>query len=210
MKYFDTAFTTAAIVAAGTTWATAVTNPTTFDTLCVPTVGAAINQRIGRSIKVLKIRLRGTINVAPQALQSAADTSTKIRYMIVQDEQTNAAEMTGTQLMENAANSIASLNSFQNLDNFGRFRVLKDKTIVISNANLANDTGASGGLVQSGMKRTFKCTIVFREPVVIRFNATNGGTIADIVDNSLHFVIAADQIDYAPTVGYSCRVCYKE
>lgn len=50
----------------------------------------------------------------------------------------------------------------------------------------------------------------FRVPIDVHFNATNGGTVADIVDHSLHFICVADTITMVPTVAYYTRVSYKE
>lgn len=211
MKYFDTERVATAIAACTTTWvAGTILDPVTFNTLCVPVVGAAINQRIGREIKVLKIKLRGHIIIGAQSAQNVADNASHFRMMLVQDMQTNAAQMTSAQLMTDQAAGETTINSFQNLNNFGRFRVLKDKIFSIGNANLAGSP-TTGDLVQSGIKRPFKMNVKFAKfPCRVRFNATNGGTVADIIDNSFHFIIGTDNTALTPNVTYTCRVCYKE
>lgn len=213
MKYFDTEHISAAITVVTTTWPAGTqappSNPACL-TLCVPQVGAAINQRIGREIKVYKIRIKGHFTIPAQSAQSASDNATVIRYLLVQDMQTNAAAMTSAQLLADQTNASTTIDTYQNLSNVGRFKVLKDKTIYFSNANLAGSPTA-GDLVQSGMKIPFKCTYNFkRSPVSMRFNATNGGTIADIIDNSFHFLCGTDNIALVPELAYVCRVCYKE
>jgi len=49
--------------------------------------------------------------------------------------------------------------------------------------------------------------------VKVQFNATNGGTVADIVDNSFH-IICASTLDVTsnqvPLINYYSRVAYKE
>jgi len=220
MKYFDCTLETAAISALNTTWvAGTMQDPATTvnlgsaavaTPLClfVPTVGAALNQRIGRKVKVLKIKLNGQILVPTQAAQAAADTPTFIRILLVQDMQTNAAQMTGAALMNNGSGAQNTICSFQNPDNFGRFRVLKDKRIILESPNTFNDAAATGA--QYGLQRAFKMNINFKMPVEVHFNATNGGTVADIVDNSFHIVCGATNISLAPTLTYYSRVCFKE
>lgn len=210
MKYFDTSYAPTAIQVVSTTWASTVADPTTFNCLFAPVIGSAINQRIGREVKVMKIKIRGQITSDAQTLQSAGDNGNQVRLMLVQDTQTNAAQMTGTQLMEGVSSSTRTINAFQSLANFGRFRVLKDKSIILSNANLANDTGSTGGIIQSGLKRHFKINYTFQKPVSVHFNATNGGSVADIVDNSFHIVCASDNTGMDVDLCYVCRVCYKE
>lgn len=222
MKYFDTELANNAIAACTTSWGTNTRQDpsTTIDLgaaavatpLCLfaPTVGSALNQRIGRKVYVKKIKLAMNISCAAQTLQSAADALSHIRILLVQDMQTNAAQMTPSSLLNDASASQVTVLSKQNPNGFGRFRILKDKKLNIANLNMVNDTGATGGIVQSSYGRTFKIQHEFLKPVEVNFNATNGGTVSDIIDNSFHVIIGASNIGFAPVVNYYCRVCYKE
>jgi len=221
MKYFDCERDADPIAACTTTWvagtmqdpdttinlgAAAVANP-----LCLfaPTVGAALNQRIGRKVKVLKIKLHGLIHFSTAAGTNAPKNGTAVRMMLVQDCQTNAAQMTGAQLMNDAASPSSTLMSFQNPNNFGRFKVLKEKRYTLEDPNIIG-TVAGADIVYNGRKLNFKLTVNFKTPVDVHFNATNGGTVADIVDNSFHIVAAVDTVTYTPLITYYSRVCYKE
>jgi len=221
MKYFDCDRSFNAITAVTTTYpagtlqdpgttldlgAAAVANP---QCLFAPTVGAALNQRVGRKVRVHKIKIHGMVAVASQAAQAAADAACKIRLVLVQDQQTNAAPMTGAQLFRDGTDSTTVIGSFQNPNNFGRFRVLKDKTIIIDNLNMAGSP-STADVIQASARRTFKFAVNFKTPVEVHFNATNGGTVADIVDNSWHVICGTDNAAYAPTLSYYSRVCYKD
>lgn len=221
MKYFDCDYTLTNIGLCTTTWvagtmadplttinlgSAAVANPLS---LVVPTVGAALNQRVGRKIRIHKIKVHGTIFVAQQAAQAAADACTKLRIVLVQDKQTNAAQMTGAQLFNDATNGNTTLQSFQNPNNFGRFHVLKDKMMSISNLNLTGSP-TTADVIQASARYNFKFNVNFKTPVEVHFNATNGGTVADIVDNSFHLLAACDNNAYAPQLSYYSRVCYKD
>lgn len=223
MKYMDSELQAGIIPAVTTTWvagtsldpsstlnlgSAAVANPLC---LCAPTVGSGLNQRVGRSILVRKIKVSGQVSIANQATQVAADAGTKVRILLVQDMQTNASQMTGAQLMRDAGAAASTINSYQNPDNFGRFRVLKDKVVNIGDLNMAQiGTDVAPNLVQSGLVRHFKMAINFRIPVKVQFNATNGGTVADIVDNSFHIVCGCNNTALNPVLSYYCRVGYKE
>lgn len=212
MKYFDTERATTAIAAVTTTWVAGTQCPPTTPAalnLCSPTVGAAINQRIGREIKVIKIKIKGRLIVPTQAAVSAADNGCLIRWLLVQDTQTNAAAMTGAQLLTDQVAADTTINAFQNLNNFGRFKVLKEKYFYFENPNQTGDPTA-GDVVQGGFKRAFKCNYNFKHPVSVRFNATNGGTVADIVDNSFHVICGTDSNALVPEMAYVCRVGFKE
>lgn len=221
MKQFDCDLTTFPLAAVTTTWvagtvvdpattinlgSAAVANP---NCLFAPTVGAALNQRIGRAVKLMKCKVTGTITCAPQAAQGAADASAKVRILLVMDKQTNAAQMTAAQLLRDASGASTTISSYQNPDNFGRFRVLKDKMISIADLNLAGSPTA-GDVIQGSFMRTFKMSYRFKKPVEVHFNATNGGTVADIVDNSLHLIIGASTVAFVPSVAYYTRVSFKE
>lgn len=221
MKYFDCDYSSTALGLVTTTWvaatmadplttinlgSAAVANPLT---LCVPTVGAALNQRVGRKITILKVKVHGTIIINTQAAQPTADAAAKVRLVLVLDQQTNAAQMTGAQLFNDGTGATTVIQAFQNPNNFGRFRVLKDKMIQLGNLNLTGSPTA-GDVIQSGMKVNFKFAVNFKKPIVVHFNATNGGTVADIVDNSLHLVAATDSNALSPNLTYYSRVCYKD
>lgn len=207
-KYFDT-FLNASALPSATTWAGSMMDPATFLTLCCPVKGTGINNRIGREIEVKKIKIRGNFVVPAQANQTATDAATCMRLLLVQDMQTNAAQMAGETLMADpgAGDSRLTVSTFQNLDSLGRFRVLKDKNFTIQNPNMSFD---GTNMEQNGLIVNFKMTHTFKTPVKVRFNATDGGSVADIVDNSFHLVATSAQAGLAPNLSYQCRVSYKD
>lgn len=206
MKYFDTTLALSAI-SEDNTWANTEQDPATFLTFCAPVVGAGINQRIGKGIKILKWKLRGNLNAAQQTNQTGADPASTIRLIAFLDKQTNSAQAQGEQLMTGTASDATAMLSFQNIDNFGRFRVLWDKTFTLQNPNGSYD---GTNIEQYGLSKPFKFNITFKKPINVRFNNTNGGSVADIVDNSLHLIALCDNDDLAPTISYYSRVDYKE
>jgi len=205
MKYFDAGIALTAIPSVAA-WTGTEFDPVTLNTLCVPTVGAAINQRIGREVKVMKIKIRGHIVCASQSGQAVQDNPTQIRLALVQDMQTNATQAQGEQVFTPTSLTDTAPLTFQNIDNFGRFKVLKDKSILIQNPN--STFGAT--VSQCGLITQFKMNVNFRVPVSVRFNATNGGTVADIVDNSFHVMANSSSVELVPQLAYLVRVCYKE
>jgi len=206
MKYFDTV-KAATNLAASNDWTGTEYDPTTYNTLCCPIVGAGVDQRIGKMIKIMKIKVRGFFIASGQANVTTADNATQIRLLLVQDKQTNSTQAQGEDVMTSGGSASLNVNTFQNINNFGRFRVLKDKTYTLQNPNMSYD---GTNLEQAGLMKTWKFTINFKNPPVVRFNATNGGTVADIVDNSFHIMANISNADLVPQISYVCRVCYKE
>lgn len=221
MKYMDSYKDATNIAAITTDWQNSEMDPTGTvnlgsatvgnpQNLCSPTVGAALNNRIGRQIEVRKIKIHGHIYVANQAVQGATDVPSKVRLILYQDMQTNAAQAQGEDLMgPGQAAGQLTINCFQDPKNFGRFRVLKDKMFQISDLNMAGSPGGND-VVQAGKIINWKMNVNFKTPVRVRFNATNVGTVADIVDNSFHILAAQVNSSYGAQLTYYCRVCYKD
>jgi len=155
----------------------------------------------------MRIKIRGHITCAAQADAVAGDDPSIIRLVLYIDQQTNGAQAQGEDLMATPSQAAATnaVAVFQNAGNFGRFRVLKDKTIVMANPNMTWD---GTNIEQHGVARPFKFSANFKNGLPIRFNATNGGTVADIVDNSFHMIGLTNSIALVPRITYECRVVY--
>lgn len=204
-KYFDTELDSSALAAVTTAWGiTHRQDPATINTIFAPTQGDDFNQRSGRKVQVLKIQIQGEIRCDRQVNQTSADSASTIRILLVQDKQTNAAQMTPADLLQSGAGSVA-IHMFQNPAAFGRFRVLKDKKFTLQNPSMAFD---GTDIEQAGLIRTFKFVVKFKKPVVIHFNATNGGTVADVVDNSFHIVAGSLGTNLAPAISYKSRIVF--
>lgn len=213
MKYFDSEKAIGQVTTSDS-WTGCMIDPSAvpvanINCLFAPTQGAGINQRIGKACHVLKIKIKGFVLCPAQTNQGTGDAASIIRIILAQDMQTNSTQMTGTQLMTTAVSSDTrvAVQQFQNINNFGRFKVLKEKMISLANATITYD---GTNIEQSGLSIPFKMTVNFPKGVQVRFNATNGGTIADIIDNSFHLVANATTQDMAPYICYACRVSYKE
>jgi len=212
-KYFDTELAKTAIPASAD-WAGTELDPDTvpvasINTLFAPVKGNGINNRIGRTVKVKKIRFRGYLVADKQANQSASDNAGAVRIMLVQDTQTNATQMSGEDCMQDPTTNSAeiSINSFQSLANLGRFKILRDKKFNYQPPQASFD---GTNIEQYGQGRLFKWNIKFNKPVLVHFNETNGGTIADIVDNSFHILATCTSTDAAYELAYQTRIVYCE
>lgn len=204
-KYFDTDFS-GTITNISTNWASTEDDPAGLNTLFAPTQGTDYNNRIGRKVQVLSIRIRGFINCDHDDSSSQANDASIIRIILFQDKQTNTTQASGEDVINSGATGNA-ISMFQNPANFGRFRVLRDKRITISNQNAYWNTQDNhiGG---SGLKRPFIFSYKFKKPLYVHFNATNGGTVSDIVDNSFHIISGTNQNQLVPQLFYKCRITF--
>ncbi len=97
--------------------------------------GTGESERVGRKITVKQIgwRFHQTI----EASTSSGTTSNVFRVMLYWDKQTNGATATVTDIL-----STANYQSFNNLNNRGRFRILMDRTYGL-NAHAGGGNGTS-------------------------------------------------------------------
>lgn len=204
MKYFD------CNIAATAMGAWAMLDPVGgVLNLCSPGPGANIDQRIGREIYVMKLKVRGYVNLNSAIGYVSAPQANQVRIILFQDSQTNGTQATAASIMDTAGANGPHL-AFQNLANFGRFRVLKDKLINL-NFNAMTTNAANSIWDVAGELKTFKFNVNFPQGVRVRFNATNTAVIGDIIDNSFHIAgAAAHGAPGVVDIAYRARACYRD
>jgi len=209
--YFDAEKASAALLAIATSWAgselDAQTGGGATEILCLfaPQQGDDISNRTGRKCFVKKIRMHGQINTPAQTGQSTLDVPPRVRLILYCDKQTNGTQSQGEDVINSGSATLAA-SMFQNTQNFGRFKVYKDKVFTLQTAPSVNDTGTTGGVVQGSYKRDFKFSVNVN--TWVNFNATNGGTVADIVDNSFHLIGISDSTTAAAVISYKVRTTF--
>jgi len=212
-KYFDSERTGATVDAITSSWGAGTIVDTigaaALAQLCIfaPIQGDDIFNRTGRRVDVLSIRIKGTFIVPQQTNATTADGPPIIRYLLVQDNQTNGAQMTPASCIASGLAASQAWNMSQSTASFGRFKVLKDKYITLQNPAISWD---GTDIEQNGLARQFKINYKFNKPVRINYNASNGGTVADVVNTSFHFLCGASNIQLAPTLSYMCRTVFMD
>lgn len=207
-KYFDSFGQVT--VAESTDWTSTEADPGTLNTLFVPQEGSDLDNRIGRQVHVTRMAIRGIIAVTAESALATMLNLPAVRLILFQDQQTNGVQAQGEQLMAapGAATQALTFSTFQNTANFGRFRVLRDKTVKLGLQASFNDAATTGTVATQHIP--FKMNVRFRTPMSVRFNATNGGTIGDIVDNSFHLLAQKSGVGFTHTLSYQCRTYYKD
>lgn len=208
-KYFDSLLSAAAI-ATSTDWTGTELDPATANALFTPGPGTGINQRVGRKVNVLGLRIRGNLNAPSQVTQASGDHGVVVRVICYQDRQTNGAQSQGEDVMvaPATATSLLATQSMMSLANLGKFNILKDKIYKFEQPSIANDAATTGNLTQTGQTIPFKYNIKFKKPITVHFNATGGTTVADIVDNSFHIIGTCSNNAMAVTMNYQCRTVF--
>lgn len=212
-KYFDSGLIKTNIAGNGlSSWLGTNVDPAGLGstmTLFAPALGTDIDNRIGRKVMVMSIKMNITISIAAQAAGSAADEACVIRLIMFQDKQSNGTQATGDQLMEGNPAGVFNDLQFQNRGNFGRFKVIWDKRFVLQDPNFAG-TGTADTYDQQGLKKVLKLRKKFKQGELVHFFAGTATTAAQIVDNSWHLLATCDSNQLVPQISYVCRTSYKD
>ncbi len=144
LKFFDRTVDSNGLSAAG------IIIPTS-GSLNIVVQGTDEVERIGRKIVIRSIMWRWLITV-PQTL-NPSDTTSTVRLMLVLDKQCNGTIINPTDVTETA-----NFQSFNNLVNKGRFRILMDRMITV-NSTSGTDTATGFGRASKPGSFYMKCAI---------------------------------------------------
>lgn len=163
--------------------ATSVSTTGSITLLFLPALGSDMNNRIGRKTLIKSIYLRGYINLdaAQSGVSVPIDSDAQMgRVMLVWDTQPNGAAPTITDIL-----STATPQSHLNINYRDRFKILMDKEFVFDAFYTINTASQALALSNRNIHAIKKYKKVNLETI---FNATNGGTIADISSGALFLV----------------------
>lgn len=207
MKYFDTE-RSLNVLSSSANWANCEYPPNVDvpTTLFCPIQGNGINNRIGKSATLFKIKIKGMIRIPKSSVYTTARNFPIIRLALVEDQQTNAAQAQGENIFSAATTATQGVLTFTNPDGFGRYKVLKD--FIIDTKSMDPNLQDVNYHVQ-GEDISFKLSYVWKGGNEVRFNSTNGGTIADIVDKSWCLYANCSTIDVGPQIAYYARCSFK-
>lgn len=177
-----------------------------FTLLANPVLGSDFNQRIGRKITLKSVYIRGylTTQKAATPATSTPTATQQGRFIIFADLQPNGAVPAITDLLaENFTSGQLNLN------NRDRFKIYCDKEFVFDPFIY---TTTATQAVASANRQIYSIKKFKRINLETIFNATNGGTIADINSGALYMFwlgssgVAADDVNAV----LSCRVRYAD
>ncbi len=178
-------------------------DPSGASSLTTVAQGDGESNRDGRKLRARSIYVEGQIKTSTQSTESTADAQALIFLALVLDTQSNGAALNSEDVYANpGASANTAAGPFRNLQFTKRFKVLATRRFIIQNPNIANETGATGGLVQNGLSKRFK---FFKK---LNFDIIYKGTTADIantVDNSLHIIGFTTSTAMAPQINYISR-----
>lgn len=203
-KYLDTERQIA--IANGYDWTGAEADPTTVNCLNAVAQGDGVTQRDGNKYCITEIQIKGTIQVNPQANQTTLDAPPLVFLALVQDKQTNAAQLNSEDVYTNpSSGSLAGqANPFRNIQYSKRFKVLRSERIEFPPLPVSYD---GTNMEVGGLQRSFEWYIKLKKPIYVECKGTSAN-VTDIVDNSLHMLAVVDQASTstAPIMTYNSRI----
>ncbi len=155
---------------------------TIVDTFVTIPQGVTESQRVGRKCTIKAINWRWRVRLPnTTTVGNTSDTARMIMYL---DKQTNGSPATAILLLEAGAGSVG-FQSYNNLENSGRFRILYDKVVDLV-AKSGSGTGAAG--VQFGEDNVYgsmykKCNIPIEYD-----NSASTGVLTSMRSNNLGFL----------------------
>jgi len=162
-------------------------------------LGTDYFQRVGRKITMKSLHIKGTI-VPTQAV--GADY---LRVMIIYDAQCNKALPATNNLILLDANAAPATTSFSeiNLNNRERFKILRDKRFA--------SPGCASTTVGLNLDQTMCMNInefIKLKGLDTMYDATNGGTAADITSGSLFILLISTNTNNLWNFNFQTRLRY--
>jgi len=162
------------------------------ESIHVVKVGTSENERIGKQIVIRKILFQGYLTFP------ASTTDSNIcRLTLVQDTQVNGSLPAFLDVYDSS-----SINSFLNLDNSRRFKILKSKAIIM---NRMTAGPINFGTVIHPFKFFLKCNI----PIEWQ-GSDNTGTIGNLRSNGIFLMGVASTGDDTVQYAFHTRVRYTD
>lgn len=202
LNFYDTFRTTVNISSAGDATA-AEYDPSAELCLYAPKQGAGASDRLGRKTLMKSIHMSGIIGVDDKDAQVALRSGALYFVALVLDTQTNGAQLNSEDVYTNPSGDVKSIACvLRDMERISRYKILATKRITtVQNLN----TGVEGAetIDINGIQMPFEFFIPLNIPVE---HIADGGTVADIQDNSIHLLIFCTNAEAAPYVSYNCRV----
>lgn len=178
-----------------------IAGPPVFDILNAVVNGAELYQRVGRKLYMKSIHVRGVIQPSGASMEAAG------RLLVIYDSQPNAAApLIATLLQDSNAAAATTWASEINLINRQRFKILRDTQFLFGAAlNVAGQTELVPDPIRNSLNVEMFIKLNGLEAI---YNATNGGTIADIASGAIFLVAIGDANVGTFNFNYTSRLRY--
>lgn len=200
-KYFDTSFSqTLASAADWTGTEVPCTNyvqsdGTTVgaytDSALIPSaVGPGYGQVVGSKYNLKKVRVRGALIPSPAVDQADVSYPLTARVVLVLDTQPNGAQAQGEEVFTDMGTATQCVFSFlaMGAGGNGRFRILKDETIILNPAVAGTDGTNTNSVCNEGT--LFSMEYAPKKPLSVRIKASASTPAVSVLSDSNIFLLA--------------------
>ncbi len=194
-KFFDVE---SAADAFATTWA--AMEPATTNLTAVAQ-GDGESNREGRKFSILSIHLKGFVKRPASESTTGPFGDETVRVCLVQDKQTNGAQLTATDVMDGGQTE--DYLAFRNLQFTKRFNVLWDRTFTLPVSRGAMNEGSINLFATADVRVPFTVNKTFNNPIQVTMSGTTAD-IANVTDNSIHVIGVGSATSV--TLDYQCRI----
>lgn len=167
--------------------------------------GDGESQRDGRKCVLTSVQLSGYCELTPifSAVGSDVGLAATVRLVLVQDTQTNGAQLNAEDVIKAPTDTDLNPVGFRNLQFSKRFRVLADKTIHLEPQTMRTETAV---IDQAGVRKGFKIYKKLQVPVD---HSGTTAAVSTITDNSLHLIAFTGANDSPIRLRYQSRVRFQ-
>ncbi len=178
-------------------------DPTTR--LCISSVpqNDSATGRDGRVYHITSLFVRGYINELTLESQTGPIKESAVKLVMVLDKMTNKAQLTATDVMDNALQD--DILAFRKMEFTSRFRVLKSQSWVVKQQQM-NEGGINLFATPKTYMPIFNWAVKFNPPLKVTCTGV-GGNIDSIIDNSIHII--GINPEATCKVQYHARIRYK-
>lgn len=188
LKFFDTTLSNTNVTTSGV-----ISN----SSLCLIPQGTGESTRIGRKCVVKSLHLKGMVTLRQSS--NGSQCADRFRMIVYQDKQANGLTAGVTDILETA-----TLDSFRNLSNVGRFNVLSDKVFAM------NPSAAEGNAAVNICERIYNLSLNKTCNIPLEFSGITGA-LTELRSNNIGvLVIASETVINVSQVRYTVRVRYSD
>lgn len=177
-KFFDTDIAELTTAAAGALF------PTTNNSLVLMQQGNGDSNRIGRKVTVTSVHIHGRVRIVAAA---DLDLNAVVRIILFEDKQCNGANATVAGILDTGA--AQDFLAFRNLDQTGRFRVLKE---IIKPINASGGSGNGTTDKSVGTCDYFSMNVKCNIPILY---SASTGAVSDLASSNIALLVIADTTD---------------
>lgn len=200
LKFLDQAITNTAVPSPAAATGGEMDPAASVNCVGHPAQGDGPSDRDGRTYVVKSLDIKGIISVPAQANQTAGDVAGDLVVFLVQDTQTNGAQLNSEDVFTNiSADALTATQCVRNLFFAKRFRVLDSCRMNFEQPEMVYD---GTNVEQGGYVRPFELKWHGNVKVIATSTA---GTVATVSDNSFHVIAFCSNAALAPAMYYNAR-----